>query len=613
MSAGRAPANPFETGPAPSATQTIRRGLALSPELRFGLGFTIVLALIATAGRAIVPIAVQRTVDVIATAGSAPATIDVDAITTIGIVAIIAVVITGLASGWMNVRLAKVTEDALSDLRVQAFRHIHDLSMLHQASQQRGALVSRVTSDIEAISRFLSWAGIQLLSAVAQILVALAVMFVYSWELTLVTLASLVPFVFATRFFQQRLVVAYLEVRRKIGHLLAVLGEAVVGAPVVRAYGVEDRTRVRLEEAIDDHRRAGFVAGGLSAGFSGTGEAFTGIATAAVLAAGVVFGINGAVSPGTVVAFPFLVVLFLQPLQMAGEMLNEAQTAVAGWARVLDVLDVEPDVFDPPAGVDLPDGALGVDFEDVGFRYPKSGEAARDATGFEALRGVDASIAPLSNVAVVGETGSGKTTFAKLLTRLMDATSGRVCIGGVPIDTVAFSSLRRRVVMVPQDDVLFDGTIADNIRYVRPEATDPEVRAAFEGLGLADWLDDLPAGMHTSVGERGGSLSAGERQLVSLVRASLASPDLLVLDEATSAVDPATETRLSRAVSGLSKGRTTVTIAHRLSTAEQADEVLVFDRGELVERGSHAQLVRQNGVYSRLHASWVSGRDGAAA
>ncbi len=608
MSISRAAPAPDATALRRGSWSTIRRGLALSPELRFGLGFTIDLALVATGGRAVVPMAVQRTIDVIAGAG-----VDLDEIARIGIVATVATIVTGFASAWMNVRLATVAEGALSDLRVRAFRHIHDLSMLHQASQQRGNLVSRVTTDVEAISRFLSWAGVQLLAAVAQVIVALAVMLWYSWELTFVTLGALLPFALVSRWFQHRLVTAYLEVRQRIGHLLAVLSEAVVGAPVVRAYGVEDRTRERLEHAIDEHRRAGFVAGGLSAGYSGTGEAFTGLATAAVLAAGVWFGIEGIVSPGTVVAFPFLIVLFLQPLQMAAEMLNEAQTAVAGWSRVIDVLDMQPDVADPVDGVDLPDGPLGVAFDGVGFRYPKVGETGRTATGFEALKDVGVEIEPLSSVAVVGETGSGKTTFAKLLTRLMDATTGEVRVGGVPIDRVRFASLRRRVVMVPQDDVLFDGTVADNIRYVRPDASDDDVRQAFERLGLGDWLEGLPQGLRTSVGERGATLSAGERQLVSLVRASLADPDLLVLDEATSAVDPATEVRLTRAVEGLARGRTTVTIAHRLSTAERADVVLVFDDGRLVEVGSHGELVRRGGVYAGLHRSWVSGRDGTAA
>jgi putative ABC transport system ATP-binding protein len=207
-------------------------------------------------------------------------------------------------------------------------------------------------------------------------------------------------------------------------------------------------------------------------------------------------------------------------------------------------------------------------------------------------------------VAIVGETGSGKTTFAKLVTRLMDPTEGRVLVGGVPLTEVAFASLRERVVMVPQDGFLFDASIAANVRYGRPGLTDAQVAAAFDELGLGDWVQTLPTGVTTPVGQRGESLSAGERQLVAVARAYVADPDLLVLDEATSAVDPATEMRLTRALDALTDGRTTLTIAHRLSTAERADEVLVVDAGRVVQRGRHADLVDVPGPYAGLHASW---------
>jgi ABC-type multidrug transport system fused ATPase/permease subunit len=207
---------------------------------------------------------------------------------------------------------------------------------------------------------------------------------------------------------------------------------------------------------------------------------------------------------------------------------------------------------------------------------------------------------------VVGETGSGKTTFAKLLTRLMDPTRGRVLLSGTPLSRVGFGELRRRVVMVPQDGFLFDSTVGRNAAFVRPDLSDAELTAAFAELGLADWLAGLPAGLDTPVGERGEHLSVGERQLVALVRAYVADPDLLILDEATSAVDPATEVRLQRALDAVTRGRTTVTIAHRLSTAEAADEVLVFDGGRIVQRGPHEQLVAvTDSVYGRLHASWL--------
>jgi ABC-type multidrug transport system fused ATPase/permease subunit len=245
----------------------------------------------------------------------------------------------------------------------------------------------------------------------------------------------------------------------------------------------------------------------------------------------------------------------------------------------------------------LPRGAVSIRFEDVTFAYPG---------GRPVLHDVDLDIAPNTRVAVVGETGSGKTTLAKLLTRLMDPTSGVVRLDGVDLRTVPFFSLRDRVVMVPQEGFLFDSTLRANALYGKLDATDAQIVAAATELGLADWLDTLPRGLDTPVGQRGESLSAGERQLVALIRAHLADPDLLVLDEATSAVDPALEMRIGRALERLTRGRTSVTIAHRMSTAENADEVVVVDKGRIVQRGPHAALLAEGGVYGRLHASWIA-------
>src|SRR5690606_19194387 len=426
---------------------------------------------------------------------------------------------------------------------------------------------------------------------------------VYSWQLTLVVYAAFLPAVVVIRLFQRRLAVAYGKVRVKVGDMLAAISESVVGAEVIRAYGVRERTRKRLDRAIEEHRVAQFRALRTSVISFSFGELAAGLALASVVIVGVLLGVAGDIEVGVLTAFLFLVALFVQPVQIATEVLNEAQNAVAGWRRVLDVLDLRPDVADPhEAGLDLPPGALDVRFAGVHFAYP----GADGQPGPEVLSNVDLTVPARSRVAVVGETGSGKTTFAKLLTRLMDPTRGTVLLAGIPLTEVRFSSLRRRVVMVPQDGFLFDATIAENVRFGRPELSDEDLTLAFPDLGLADWLETLPAGLQTRVGERGEALSVGERQLVALVRAYVADPDLLVLDEATSAVDPATEVRLQRTLDAVTRGRTTVAIAHRLSTAEAADEVIVFDQGRVVQRGPHRELVRDSGsVYARLHAAWL--------
>jgi ABC-type multidrug transport system fused ATPase/permease subunit len=372
----------------------------------------------------------------------------------------------------------------------------------------------------------------------------------------------------------------------------------VVGAATVRSYAVEQRTQDRIDTAIDRFKDASTRAQGLTAFSFSLGGLSAGLANAGVLIIGVLLGIDGDITKGKVLAFAFLVTLFVGPVQIGTQVLTDAQNAIAGWRRVIGILDTPADVVDPGAtGVRLPEGAVAIDFDDVSFAYPGGDTVLYDVT----LR-----IEPNTRLAVVGETGSGKTTLAKLLTRLMDPVAGTVRLDGEDLRTVPFDSLRERVVMVPQEGFLFDDTLRANARYGRLDATDDDIREAVEELALTDWLDGLPRGLDTMVGQRGESLSAGERQLVALIRAHLATPDLLVLDEATSAVDPALEMRISRALERLTRGRTSVTIAHRMSTAENADEVLVVDRGRIVQRGPHARLVQEGGVYGRLYASWVA-------
>ncbi|MFJ1537189.1 ABC transporter ATP-binding protein [Micromonospora chalcea] len=572
---------------------TLRRGLALSPELRTGLAGTLALALVYMVGRVAVPVAVQRGIDHGIVGG-----LDLNVISlTVAITAGVLVVTT--ACGYLMMRrLFTVSETALAGVRTRAFRHVHDLSMLHQQSERRGSLVSRVTSDVDQITQFLQWGGVILIVNLGQLLVTTAVMLAYSWQLTLVVLVAFAPAVLVIRQLQRRLAGAYGLVRQRTGTLLGAIGESVVGAPVIRAYGIAGRTARRLDTAIDGQRVAQQRAIRISIMGSSVGELAAGLALAGVVVVGVSLGVDGTLTVGQLTAFLFLVTLFIQPVQIATEVLNEAQNAIAGWRRVLDVLDVSPDVADPgEQGRELPPGPLDARFAGVTFAYPGGPPVLHDVT---------LDIPAKSRVAVVGETGSGKTTFAKLLTRLMDPTEGAVLLSGVDLRQVRFDSLRSRVVMVPQDGFLFDATVGENVRFARPDLTDERLTAAFAELGLSDWLDGLPSGLDTPVGERGEALSVGERQLVALARAYVADPDLLVLDEATSAVDPATEVRLQRTLDAVTRGRTTLAIAHRLSTAQAADEVIVVDRGRIVQRGPHDELVRDpDSVYALLYASWL--------
>ncbi|VTR75501.1 ABC transporter ATP-binding protein [Cellulomonas hominis] len=583
---------------------TLRRGVQVSPQLVQGLWVTFLLAVLAAAGKVVVPVAVQQVMDTGVLAEGGP---DIRRVVTLVCAAALALVAGGVCSALVNVRLFRASEAGLAELRVRAFRHVHDLSVLTQNTERRGSLVSRVTSDVDTISLFVQWGGIMLLVSTLQVAVATALMAAYSWQLTILVWLCFGPLVIALRPLQRRVNVAYTRVRERVGAMLGAVSEAVVGAETIRAYGVQRRVQRNVDARIGATRDAMVRAQNTVAVVFSSGVLVANLVLAVVVVAGTALGVAGDLSVGRLLAFLFLVQLFTGPVQQATEVLNELQNAVAGWRRVLGIIDTPVQVADPgPRGVPSPRGPAAVELRGVGFAYPD---------GPPVLHGVDLRLPAGRSTAVVGATGSGKTTIAKLVTRLMDPTQGEVLLDGTDLRTVRAADLRRRVVMVPQEGFLFDATLAENLVYglrtpdgrtPTPQAAEPQLRAALAELGLSDWVDELPSGLHTPVGQRGEALSAGERQLVALTRAYLADADLLVLDEATSAVDPATEVRIARALDSLTTGRSTVTIAHRLSTAEAADLVVVVDAGRVVEHGQHDRLVAQDGVYAAMHRAWVS-------
>lgn len=596
---------------------TVRRGLALTPAAMKGIWITLTLAAVATVGKVVVPVAVQNVLD---NGIITPEVPDVGFVAMACAIAAVILVVTAVCNVVMNRRLFRMAETALVTLRKRAFRHIHDLSLLTQGTEQRGALVSRVTSDVDTVSQFMSFGGIMLVVMSLQVVIATIVMLIYSPLLALTVWLCYIPVLLLMTVIQRLIRARYQRVRTMVGRLLGGVSESLVGAATLRTYGITGANRDRNRQHIKNVRDAQFRVLKPQSGSFMLSETADGVATAAVIVVGVylgtgALGIDVDLTAGQLVAFIFLVSLFSQPVRMGIEMLSEAQNAVAGWRRVLGILDTPADVTDPGGAIDpttgerldpvpgattLPHGPLGVSIHGLRYSYP---------SGPEVLHGLNIEIPATSHIAIVGETGSGKTTLAKLITRMMDPASGSVLIGGQPLDRITFSSLRQRVVMVPQEGFLFDTTIAGNLLYGSPSATEDEMRTAIIELGLGDWLDRLELGLATPVGQRGESLSAGERQLVALARAYLADPDVIVLDEATSAVDPAADVRLQRALEGLTRGRTTITIAHRLSTAERADTILVLDDGHLAEEGTHAELVNlPDGIYAALHRSWVAHR-----
>jgi putative ABC transport system ATP-binding protein len=422
----------------------------------------------------------------------------------------------------------------------------------------------------------------------------------YSWQLAVVVAVVLVPIFPILKLVQKRQLRAYDGLRTRVAETLTAISETVGGIRVVRGYGQVPRARRQLDGAIDAQYRSQLVARYFFAIMFPISDVFSGLALAAVVGVGVWQGPGWGLEAGTLVACLFLANLVVTPMAEIGEILDQTQTALAGWRKVLNLMAEPVEVTDPATPTAVPHGSLEVRLEGVGYSY---------VPGHPVLHDVDLVLPAGINVAVVGETGSGKTTMAKLLCRLADPVAGQVVLGGVDLREVARGSRATAVRLVPQDGFLFDATLRENLQLgaeaTGSAVTDDEIRDAVRALDLDDWLAGLPEGLDTPVGERGEALSVGERQLVALVRAQLADPGLLILDEATSAVDPETERALSDALAKLAHGRTTVSIAHRLSTAEAADRVVVVDAGRIVQVGSHAELVAEGGVYGRLYESWL--------
>ena len=574
-----------------SAIDVVRRGIAQTPDIKRTIWFSAVLSLSVAVGRLAIPVLVQQVIDrgLLGDDGYRSGLVF-----TLAAIALAVVVAVAIVTPIAEVAMVKGAQQSLYELRRQAFAHIHRLSLAEHSREKRGVLLARVTSDVETVSRFVERGAMTWAMNVSVIVGAFAVMAVYSWQLTLVAVGTMVTVVPAVRFVHGRQLRAYREARTAVGDLLAVFNETISGSDAIRSYGYQGTARARIADAIGARFRADMRTARYTAVLFTIGDFIGAVTMVTVALAAVQWGPGWGLGAGEVISFFFLVALVQSPSGEITEVLEQTQTAVAGWDKVLTLLDQEPEIQSPEDGATVPSGALSIELDGVDAGYD----------GVTVLHGVSVAIPAGIRVAVVGETGSGKTTFARLLCRLMDPTAGTVRLGGVDVSEMSADGRRDAIRLVPQDGFLFDTRVLRNISYGRPGATDDDAMQALHDLGLDEWAAGLSDGPDTRVGPRGEHLSVGERQLVALARVQVADPGVLVLDEATSSVDPETEQALSEALRRVAAGRTLVSIAHRLSTAEAADMVLVFDDGQLVEQGHHADLVAADGVYAGLYRSW---------
>jgi ATP-binding cassette subfamily B protein len=492
---------------------------------------------------------------------------------------------------------ARAGERFLGDLRVAAFEKLQRLSLPFFEEEKAGVLVSRLTADVQTLTTFTRTVLIEVIGSVMLLVVTFVVLLVLSPLLTAFTLVAVPPLVVAIIRYQKRSRPAFLALRDRVADTMTALQEGLSGIRVVQSFGREHERyavyRLRSDGLVAQWRRVSLV----NIGFYPVISLAQAASAATVIAAGGVLHSRGDVSTGTVVAFALYLSSLFDPIARLGDWFSEFQSGRAALTKIVGLLETPETVGDPELPLPLP-GEGDLVGRDVEFSYGESSNV---------LEGVTLELEPGEHLALVGPTGAGKSTLAKLLTRHYDPNRGEVAFGGVDLRETAHASLRRKIVFVPQEGHLFSGSIADNIRLGRPGASDGEVADALGRIGAYDRFAALPEGLQTDVRTRGVRLSSGERQLVGLARVALADPEVIVLDEATSNLDPQTESAVERALAAVADGRTMITIAHRLSTAERADRVAVLDQGRVVEIASHDELLQRESHYARLWASWQAG------
>jgi len=515
---------------------------------------------------------------------------------------VFATVLYAVATYWESYLVGWVGTRALQDLRERIFTHLQSMSIGFFTRRSPGVLISRMTNDVEAMNQLVTNGLVTIFSSTLTLVGVVVIMLALDVKLALITFVTFPLLAVASVVFRIVSAGTYRATRERIAAVTAYLQETLSGVRIVRSFGQETRHQEAMTALNEENRDVNMKTVYLNASYFPAVELLAAVGTAVILLYGGSQAINGALEIGVVVAFVGYLTRFFEPIQELSQLYTTYQQGMAALDKIFDLLDTAPDMVDAPGAIDPGTLRGEIELDGVWFSYADDEEPADETW---ALRDVDLHVPPGQTLALVGATGAGKSTFAKLVARFYDPQKGTVLVDGHDLRGVQQRALRRQLGIVPQEGFLFSGSVRENVAFGRPEASEKEIEAAIAAVGATDFVAALPQGLDTEVGERGIQLSAGQRQLVAFARALLAEPRILILDEATSNVDIRTEKTIERGLERLLHGRTAIVIAHRLSTIRRAGKIVVLEHGQIAEQGTHDELIQASGPYSRLYGAWA--------